>query len=1169
MKQKRVRTLFLVVSMVAWGLSITPTTNAAPSSKVSAQTDQGSAAARSARSIRELRATADGSVFISMRKSTGVAGFVRVSRRGDLLPRSAGRTPVAKAQDYLAKFGGAFGIRDTSQLRLTSRWKDAIGSTHLTYEQVYRGVPVFGATLRVHFDAQNRLTGVNGVFVPDIDLSTAPALSAGQAARRAIREVASDPPGDADVKASDLKAASTKLIVYRIGLIRDVKGTNQLAYQVEVTNGSNVRDFVYVHAHVGKILNRYSTVNDALFRRLFELSTATQVWQEGDPFPGSLNQDQQNIVTASGHAYYHFLNAFGRDSYDGAGAEMQSVNNDPTIECPNANWNGATTNYCNGVTADDVVAHEWGHAYTQFTDDLIYQWQSGALNESYSDIWGETVDQINGYGTDTPDADRLEGGCTSHSVVRSYVIINSPGTIAGFCNAGAAAFGPPLDATGVTGDVVLADDGVDTTSDGCEPFVNAAAVSGNIALVDRGTCGFTFKVANAQNAGATGVLVADNVWGPPDPLGGVDPLITIPSVRITLQSGNVIKGELAGGVNVTMRLGLPSPEDNVRWLMGEDATAFGGAIRDMWNPRCVNDPGKVTDGEYFCAATDGGGVHTNSGVPNHGYALLVEGGTYNGHTVAGIGLVKAAHLYFRAQSVYQTPTTNFVDHADALVASCNDLVASGADLQGLSTTSTPAGPSGESMTSDDCTQVAEMIAAVEFRTNPAEQCNFQPVLQPGEPPVCAGDSTTVFEEDFEDGLGGWTLTNQGTFSGWPNIDWVHDTTLPAGRAGAAAQADDPDEGNCDLGPGDISGVQRLESPDIVIPAGPGATRFTFDHYVATEANFDGGNVKVSIDGGPFTLVPAAAFTFNAYNTAALQATDPLEGEPGFSGTDGGVLESTWGQSQVDLSTLGVTGGQTIRLRFDMGTDGCAGIDGWYVDDVTVVMCALAPPAIEVTGGVPTDSDTTGTMNLSVGDPDGDPADAVLSATSSNEALVPSAGITFGGAGADRTATITAAANASGKAVVTVTATDPDGNAASVDINVVVGNGGNNVLWGTHGADLIFGRGGNDLIRALAGNDLMSAGGGTDSVFTGDGDDAVGGGADFDRIFGGDGDDVINGGDGNDKIYGGAGDDSLSGENGHDFLRGGAGADFFSGGAGHDTTQDFNAGEGDTTDGTIP
>lgn len=52
---------------------------------------------------------------------------------------------------------------------------------------------------------------------------------------------------------------------------------------------------------------------------------------------------------------------------------MRAVNNDPTIACPNANWNGVTTNYCNGVTGDDTVAHEWGHAYTQYTHNLIYR----------------------------------------------------------------------------------------------------------------------------------------------------------------------------------------------------------------------------------------------------------------------------------------------------------------------------------------------------------------------------------------------------------------------------------------------------------------------------------------------------------------------------------------------------------------------------------------------------------------------------------------------------------------------------------------------------------------------------------------------------------------------------------------------------------------------------
>ena len=67
----------------------------------------------------------------------------------------------------------------------------------------------------------------------------------------------------------------------------------------------------------------------------------------------------------------------------------------------------------------------------------------------------------------------------------------------------------------LTGDLVLALDAADTdgptTTDGCTPFANAAAVAGRIAVIDRGTCLFVVKAKNAQNAGAAGVLIVNNV----------------------------------------------------------------------------------------------------------------------------------------------------------------------------------------------------------------------------------------------------------------------------------------------------------------------------------------------------------------------------------------------------------------------------------------------------------------------------------------------------------------------------------------------------------------------------------------------------------------------------------------------------------------------------------
>ncbi len=920
--------------------------------------------------VAKLKGSARGSVSISTKSSTDAVSFVVAGQNGDLLPSKKG-SAQAKAGAFLDEYGSLLGVTSKdAELIPTALVEDSLGSQHLSYRQVSNGVPVYGGVLRAHVDSAGNLTAVNGTIVPDAAIDTSPRLSAAQAASRAIATVVANPPasdltgGAADT--SGLYAASTKLYVYRMGLIRGREGQSQLVYKVEVTNGGSIRENVFVHAQVGKIVNRFSLASDALHRRVYEqaFTPANKVWEEGDPFPGLLNADQQNIVLHSGQAYNLFRGAFGRDSYDGAGAFMNTVNNDPTINCPNANWNGITTNYCNGVTSDDVVAHEWGHAYTQYTDDLIYQWQPGALNESYSDIWGETVDQLNGTGTDSPGGIRTSGACSTHTTPVPVLRINAPASIAGLCSAGAASFGPPLTSAGTTGNVVLVDDGVadPSTSNGCTASTpaNAAALAGNIALVDRGVCAFTVKVKNAQNAGAIGVVVANSapvVAG----MGGGDATITIPSLMVSQTHGNLIKGELGNGaVNVTLKLrGGSSPaQDNVKWLMGEDSGAFNPtagpgnhAIRDMWEPTCLSDPGKVSDAEYQCDTSDGGGVHTNSGVPNHGYALLVDGGTYNGHTVAGIGLVKAAHIYWRAQSVYQTSTSDFNDHADALEASCTDLV--GQSLNGLSTSSTPAGPSGQMISAADCASVREMIAAVELRTDPTAQCHFSPLLDPNAPDLCAkAKKVKAGETDLGKNLKKWTLAHTSVYGGGLGASWVYTKDVPGGGPKDAAYAKDLD-GQCDGSANDASGYVSMTSESIKLPKQDyRSPRLTFQHYMASEFAYDGGNVKLSVNGGPFVVIPATAYLFNPPNTVlattAQGNTNPLQGQPAFSGTDGGSVFGSWGESQVDLSRMGVLPGDTIQLRFDFGQDGCGSVDGWYVQDVLVQACDLrkepAPPA---------------------------------------------------------------------------------------------------------------------------------------------------------------------------------------------------------------------------------
>jgi hypothetical protein len=173
-------------------------------------------------------------------------------------------------------------------------------------------------------------------------------------------------------------------------------------------------------------------------------------------------------------------------------------------------------------------------------------------------------------------------------------------------------------------------------------------------------------------------------------------------------------------------------------------------------------------------------------------------------------------------------------------------------------------------------------------------------------------------------------------------DWALTSALH-NRTGTAFYAPDPNIGTCNTG-GMENGTLYLTSPAITVLSAD--SKLTFDHYVATEAGFDGGNLQISVNGGAWAPVPAANFTFNPYN-GTLGGDDPLAGQRAFTGTDPGQVFSTWGRSHVNLAGLAAAG-SSVRLRYQMGTDGCGGIDGWYVDDVTVYSCVLnAPPAVSV------------------------------------------------------------------------------------------------------------------------------------------------------------------------------------------------------------------------------
>ena len=876
-----------------------------------------------------------GAEVVRKSRATGVARFVASADGKPIpIPLPAGRQQT-RPLDFFRTNGGLFGITDPDQQLIEKEAvSDHIGRTRTTFQQMHDGVPVFAGVLRVHSNATGGIVAVNGTFIPDLKVNTTPVLTADAAAAAAIALVSDQKPA-----AGLLLALGKKLYVYRINLARGVPGPNALVYEVEVGNGINVREFVYIDAHKGHVVDQVTGIHDALSRNIYDggFDAGTLVWSDGDsPYAGGdvdverlieYTEDTYNIVASATDGMYL--------SYDGNDVTMEAVANTPFMNCPNASWNGIFAQFCTGVAPDDIVAHEWGHAYTEKTHGLIYAWQPGALNESYSDIFAETIDLLNGAGTDAPDVVRTAGDCSIYAGSPPPTLtINSPVGIAGVYPSSGAVFNPAPPLT-LTADVELVNDGTGAITDGCEALIGYTP--GNIALIDRGTCSFVTKAQNAANAGAAGVIIANNAGDTSFLMGGAG-APGIPSIMIGQSDGGTIKAVLPG-VSATITLDV-STADSYRWLQGEDASGFGGAIRDLWNPNCMSDPGRVGDSSvYHCGTSDGGGVHTNSGIPNHAFALLVDGGTYNAQTIIGLGMTKAFQIYWRAASVYQVPASGFSDHADALEQSCSDLI--GVNLFALSAAVPTGTLSGEIMTSGDCDQVAKVILAVELRDEPTS-CGFTALLDPNAPALCGAGTVPddLFTEDWESGLGAWTVgtRDEADPATFDTPDWAVVGSLPDGRAGSAAFVEDI------LSIGDCAadteaGVLFLESPVIAIPLAAGAVHMSFDHWVATEFGWDGGNVKISVNGGAYAIVGSGNFLFNAYNTVLNVSDDPLGGEEAFSGSDGGSITGSWGQSQVDLTGI-ATAGDDIQLRFEMGLDGCNGLVGWYVDDVHVFECVV-------------------------------------------------------------------------------------------------------------------------------------------------------------------------------------------------------------------------------------
>ena len=310
-------------------------------------------------------------------------------------PMTISYSPVTQRPSFMRRHARVFGVDSSGRgLELVESRADRLGVRHVLVRQQVDNVPVYNAMYAVHIDPRRScVVAVTSSLVPDIRVNTTtPKISADSARVVARAYLISG------------QASAPRLMVYHR---RDQRSRARLAWIVEVS-GFAVRDTtpavadtiparrdVVVDATAAKPLDIIDRLYEARNRRVHNAAGTTTLpgtlaRSEGQgPVP---DPDVNSAYQFLGSTYDYFSATHGRDSYDNAGAVLlATVNYD--VNYQNAFWNGTQMVFGDGFAVEDVTAHELTHAVTERTANLEYVWQSGALNESFSDIFGAMVDR--------------------------------------------------------------------------------------------------------------------------------------------------------------------------------------------------------------------------------------------------------------------------------------------------------------------------------------------------------------------------------------------------------------------------------------------------------------------------------------------------------------------------------------------------------------------------------------------------------------------------------------------------------------------------------------------------------------------------------------------------------------------------------------------------------
>ena len=317
-------------------------------------------------------------------------------------PTTKSDDPVNIARQFLLEQYGAFGAKSNAIDFQLDRLKSDDGRRYVRMQQLYRQIPVYGAQANVQLDEEGGIEAVLSDLLRDVEpldtgkVPTQVQVTSGEAADIALGHVANEYPG-----ASLTLDGEPKLKIYAPAVL-GVEGALQLVWHMMVASEEDhaIAETVLVNARTGAVALSFSAICGATAQRVVydgDNSADLELARgEGQPVTGVSDVDDVYEFSGLTRQFYH--EQHGRDGYDGEGSPLVSQVRfcQPFMGCPmlNAFWSPVDEimGYGQGMGSIDIVAHEFTHGVTQYESNLIYFAEPGAINEVFSDSWGEFVE---------------------------------------------------------------------------------------------------------------------------------------------------------------------------------------------------------------------------------------------------------------------------------------------------------------------------------------------------------------------------------------------------------------------------------------------------------------------------------------------------------------------------------------------------------------------------------------------------------------------------------------------------------------------------------------------------------------------------------------------------------------------------------------------------------